>query len=130
MQWDRIVDKMHTKNPWIGMNGKTNKSLCIRYWFSFIDCIEIHKLTIFPADAAEKQHYYMQQTIKKPQRVTVHQFVSPMGVLTDYLAYLPTVFDSSMAVEGTKKMSVLFNEADLARIMLNLLPSSWVNQYN
>jgi hypothetical protein len=31
-----------------------------------MDCIKLHKLTIFPADAAEKEHYYMQQTIKKP----------------------------------------------------------------
>jgi hypothetical protein len=53
-----------------------------------------------------------------------------MGVLNDYLAYLPTVFDSSMAIAGTKKMNVPFNEADLARIVLNLVPSSWVNQYN
>jgi hypothetical protein len=95
-----------------------------------MDCIELHKLTLFPADAAEKQRYYMQQTIKKPQRVTVRQFVSRMGVLNDYLAYLPTVFNSSMVVEGTKKMIVPFDEADLARIVLNLVPSSWVNQYN
>jgi hypothetical protein len=50
--------------------------------------------------------------------------------LNDYLAYLPTVFDSLMAVAGTKKMNVPFDEADLARIVLNLVPSSWVNQYN
>jgi hypothetical protein len=68
-----------------------------------MDCIEFHKLTIVSADAAEKQHYYMQQTIKKPQRVTVHQFVSRMGVLNDYLAYLPTVFYSSIAVSGPRK---------------------------
>jgi hypothetical protein len=68
--------------------------------------------------------------IKKPQRVTVRQFVSRMGVLNDYLAYLPTVFDLLMAVAGTKKMNVPFYEADLARIMLNLVPSSCVSQYN
>ncbi len=56
--------------------------------------------------------------------------MSCMGVLNDYLAYLPTVFDSSIAVAGTKKMNVPFNEADLAGILLNLVPSSWVNQYN
>jgi hypothetical protein len=56
--------------------------------------------------------------------------MSRMGVLNDYLAYLPMVFDSSMAIAGTKKMNVLFDEADLAGIMLNLVPSSWVNQYN
>jgi hypothetical protein len=72
----------------------------------------------------------MQQRIKKPHQVTVHQFVSRMGVLNDYLAYLPTVFDSLMAVAGTKKMNVPFYKADLARIVLNLVPSSWVNQYN
>jgi hypothetical protein len=53
-----------------------------------------------------------------------------MGVLNDYLAYLPTVFDSLMVLVGTKKMNVPFDEADLARIVLNLVPSSWVNQYN
>jgi hypothetical protein len=95
-----------------------------------MDCIKLHKLTIFPADTAEKQHYYMQQTIKKPQQATVRQFMSCMGVLNDYLAYLPTVFDSSMAIAGTMKMNVPFDEADLAGIVLNLVPSSWVNQYN
>jgi hypothetical protein len=68
--------------------------------------------------------------IKKPQQVTVHQFVSRMGLLNDYLAYLPTVFNLLMAVTGTKKMNVPFNEADLSGIVLNLVPSSWVNQYN
>ncbi len=124
MQWDRIMNEMHTKNPWIGVIGKANKGICMCSWISFMDCIEHHKLTIFPADAAEKQHYYMQHTFKKPQQVTVRQFVSRMEVLNDYLAYLPMVFDSSMAVAGTKKMNVLFDEPDLAEIVLNLVPSS------
>jgi hypothetical protein len=123
-QWDRIVNEMHTKNPWIGINGKSNKGIRVKSWISFMDCIKLHKLTVFPADAAEKQRYYMQQMIKKPQRVTVRQFVSHMGVLNDYLAYLPTVFDSSMAITGTKKMNVPFDEADLDGIVLNSVPSS------
>jgi hypothetical protein len=84
-QWDRIVNKMHTKNPWIGVNGKSNKEIHMKSWISFMDCIELHKLTVFPADTAEKQHYYMQQMIKKPQRIMVCHFVSRMGVLNDYL---------------------------------------------
>jgi hypothetical protein len=52
--WDRIMNEMHTKNPWVGVNGKSNKGLCVRFWISFMDCIELHKLTVFPADAAEK----------------------------------------------------------------------------
>ena len=53
-----------------------------------------------------------------------------MGLLNNYLAYLPTVKDSSMAVEDTKKGNVPFDEADLAGIVLKAIPTSWVNQYN
>ncbi len=95
-----------------------------------MDCIELHKLTIFSCDAAELQRYYMQQHVRKPQRVTVQVFVSCMGLLSDYLAYLPTVKDSSMAVEDTKKGNVPFNEADLAGIVLKAVPTSWVSQYS
>jgi hypothetical protein len=70
--WDRILNEMQTKNPWVSMNGYSNKGLHVGSWISFMDCIELHKPTIFPANAAEKQHYYMQQTIKKPQQVTAH----------------------------------------------------------
>jgi hypothetical protein len=53
-----------------------------------------------------------------------------MGLLNDYLAYLPTVKDSSIAVADTKKGNVPFDEADLAGIVLKAVPTSWVNQYN
>jgi hypothetical protein len=53
-----------------------------------------------------------------------------MGILNNYLAHLPTVFNSPMAVEGTKKGNVLFDEVDLAGIVLNSVPVSWMNQYN
>jgi hypothetical protein len=106
------------------MNGKSNKGLCVRSWISFMDCIKLHKLTIFPANAAEKQRYYMQQMIKKSQQVVVHQLVSCMSILNDYLAYLPMVYDLSMAVAGTKKMNVPFDEANLAGIVMIAVPSS------
>ncbi len=62
-QWDHNVNEMHTKNPWIGVNGKSIKGIRVESWIFFMDCIELHKLTIFSADAAENQRYYMQQTI-------------------------------------------------------------------
>jgi hypothetical protein len=60
----------------------------------------------------------------------VHQYMACMGVLNDYLAYLPMVYNSSMAVEGTKKCNVPFDEADLAGIILKLVLVTWMNQCN
>ncbi len=129
-QWDKIIQEMHTKDPWIGVNGISHKGIRVRSWPAFLDCIELHKLIIFPVDAAEKQHYYMVQTLKKPQRVMVRRYIACTGILNDYLAHLPMVFNSSMAVEGTKEGNVPFDEADLAGIVLNSVPVSWLNQYN
>jgi hypothetical protein len=102
-QWDKSVQEMHTKDPWVGVDVVSHKGICFCSWFAFLDCIELHKLTIFPINTAEKQRYYMMQTVKKPQRVTVRQYMAQMGILNDYLAHLPMVFNSSMAVKGTKK---------------------------
>jgi hypothetical protein len=77
-----------------------------------------------------KQHFCIQQRIKKPQHVTVHQYMSCMGVLNDYLAYLPTVYDSAMAVKGMKKNNVPFDVAKLARVVLNSVLVTWVGQFN
>ncbi len=63
------------------------------------------------------------QHIRKPQGVTIRAFVTCMGLLNDYLAYLPTVNDSSKAVTNTKKGNVRFDEADLARIVLKAVPT-------
>jgi hypothetical protein len=102
-QWDKMVQEMHTKAPWVGIIRKLYKGLHTCSWMSFQDRNKLHKLTVFSADATVKQHFYIQQTTRKSQHVNVHQYMSHMGILNDYLAYLPTVYDLSMAVEVTKK---------------------------
>jgi hypothetical protein len=129
-QWDKVVQEMHHKDPWVAVNGSLNKEPRKKTLESFLDCIELHKLTIFSCDAVELQGYYMQQHVRKPQRVTVQALVTRMGLLNDYLAYLPMVKDSSMAIEDMKKANVPFDEADQAGIVLKAIPTSWVNQYN
>jgi hypothetical protein len=115
--WTRLYTRCTPRNPWIGVNGQSHNGICMQSWLPFQDCIKLHKLAVFSADTAERQRFYMQQTIKKPQQVTVHQYMSCMGVLNDYLAYLPTVKDCSMAIEGTKKSNMPLDKADLAGIV-------------
>jgi hypothetical protein len=88
---------------------------------SFRDCHELHKLTVF-ADAAERQWFYIQQVVRKPQRVTVKQHIFQMGVLNDYVRYLPILKDSPKAAPMTKKGNILFGKADLAAIVLVSVP--------
>jgi hypothetical protein len=129
-QWDRICHEMHKCDLWAAVNVQVTKGRRPRMWVSFLDCLELHKLTVFSADAAEKQRFYIQQAVRKPQRATVRQHITRMGVLNDYVKHLPTVKDNSKAVPTMKKGNFPFGKADLAAIVLSSVPMSWQNQYN
>ncbi len=121
---------MHEHDLWAGVNGQVTKGRHLEMWMSFQDCLESHKLTVFSADMAKKQWFYIQQAVCKPQRATVQQHVLQMGVLNDYVNHLPTLKDSPKTVLMTKKGNVPFGEADLATIVLMSVPMTWQNQYN
>jgi hypothetical protein len=129
-QWDRVCRKMHEHDPWAAVNGQVTKGRRPQTWMSFLDCLELHKLTVFSADATKRQQFYIQQVLRKPQRATVRQHISQMGVLNDYVKHLPTLKDSSKAVPTTKKGNIPFGKADLAAIVLLSVPMLWQNQYN
>jgi hypothetical protein len=129
-QWDCVCRKMHEHDLRAAVNGQVTKGRCPQMWTSFLDCLELHKLTVFSADAAKRQRFYIQHAVQKPQRATVRQHISQMGVLNDYVKHLPTLKDSSKAVPTTKKGNIPFGEADLAAIVLLSVPMSWQNQYN
>jgi hypothetical protein len=97
---------------------------------SFLDCLELYKLTVFSADAAKRQWFYIQQAVRKLQRATVRQHILHMGVLNDYVKHLPTLKDSSKAVPTMKKGNIPFGEADLPAIVLLSVQMSWQNQCN
>jgi hypothetical protein len=129
-QWDRVCCKMHERDLWAAVNSQVTKGRRSQTWMSFLDCLELHKLTVFSADAAEQQQCYIQQAVHKPQRATVRHHISQMGVLNDYVRHLPTLKDSSKAVPMTKKGNIPFGKADLAAIVLLSVPMLWQNQYN
>ncbi len=74
-QWDCVCHKMNKRDWWAAVNGQVTKGRRLQTWMSFLDCLELHKLTVFSADAAEKQQFYIQQAVRKPQRATVQQHI-------------------------------------------------------
>jgi hypothetical protein len=122
-QRDCVCPEMHKRDSWTAVNGQVTKGRRPRMWMSFLDCLELHKLTVFSADAAKRQRFYIQQAVCKPQSATVRQHILQMGVLNDYVKHLPTLKDSSKAVPTTKKGNIPFGKADLAAIVLSSIPS-------
>ncbi len=129
-QWDCICCEMHERDSWAAVNGQVTKSRRLRTRMSFLDCLDLHKLTVFSADASKRQQFYIQQAVRKPQKATVQQHILQMGVLNDYVKHLSTLKDSSKALPTTKKGNIPFGKADLAAIVLLSVLMLWQNQYN
>ncbi len=129
-QWDPVCRKMHEGDLWAGVNGQMPTGRRPYLWTAFQDCLEQHMLTVFTADVAESQWLFIQQAVHKPQRTTVLQHISQMGVLNDYVGYLLRFKDGPNAVPTTKKENIPFGKANLATIMLASVPMTWQNQYN
>ena len=54
-QWDRICREMHERDSWAAVNGQVTEGRHPQTWTSFLDCLELHKLTVFSAEAAKRQ---------------------------------------------------------------------------
>ncbi len=97
-QWDCVCREMHERDLWAAVNGQVTEGRRPQTWTSFLECLELHKLTVFSADAVKRQQFYIQQAVRKPQRATVRQHILRMGVLNDYIKHIPTLKDSSKSV--------------------------------
>jgi hypothetical protein len=128
VQWDRIVEDVPNKDPWMGLNGIKHPGLRMKTAKSLEDCIMFHKITVFSVDAAERQKAYMMGSLKKPRQLTIQNHISRCKVLNGYIGHLPMLRDSPLAVASTKKGNTPFNEATLVSIVLSTCPTDWRNQ--
>ncbi len=82
---------------------------------------------MFPNNAGEQERYYLTNVLKKPQQVSVHQFVQHVEQLNSYTAqwfYSPSVKPTTITA------NVLFTEeAYLASHVLGMSPLMWQDHF-
>jgi len=129
LQWDRIVNDMHAKDPWEDLRGAKHDGLRRKSVASLWECIDFHKLTVYSVDAVERQKFYMLCNLKKPAKSIIWSHVTRMETLNKYLGLLPMIKNSPQAVASTELGNVPFNKTTLASIKLSHLPVAWRTQY-
>ena len=82
---------------------------------------------MFCFDAGKALKYYITNTLKKPNRVSIHQFFVRVEQLISYLEMLPCLFYSPKANLTTKEVLPL-DDADLATHLLRMCPARWQAQ--
>jgi hypothetical protein len=128
--WNKIIHKQTASEPYMDLQGISKKGPRGPLLKSFDDCVMFHLLTAFPNNAAEQKRYYISNMLKKPQRVSVHQFVQCMEQLNAYIAQLPFWFYSPSVKPGMTPANVPFTKADLASHVLWMCLLMWQDKFN
>jgi hypothetical protein len=128
--WNKMVQEQMESAPFKDLQGVSRKGPRGLTRESFDKCIMFHLLTVFPNNPAEQEKYYLFNVLKKPQRVSVRQFIQRVEQLNAYVAQLPCWYFSPSYVTGMMPANVPFTEADLASHVLRMCPHQWQDQYN
>ena len=88
-----------------------------------------HLQQVFKTDAGETLKYYITNTLRKPNRVSICQFLVRVEQLNSYLKNLPCLYFSTSANQVTKMVKPL-DDADLATHLLRMCPAKWQTQYD
>ncbi len=83
--WNKIVQEQTNAYPYTDLQGLTRKGPRGMWRKSFADCVTFHLLTVFPNNTAEQERYYITNVLKKPQRISIRQFVQRVEQLNFYI---------------------------------------------
>jgi hypothetical protein len=128
--WNKIIHEQTETDPYMDLQGLIRQGPQGMSRKSSEDCVMFHLLTMFPNNAAEQERYYITTMLKKPQRVSIRQFVQRVEQLNSYILQLPCWYYSPSVKTNMIPMNVPFAEADLVSHVLRMCPYAWQNQYN
>jgi hypothetical protein len=93
-----------------------------------MECITFHLQTMYRHDVTKMQRFYISNGLKKPNRVSIRDFVQQIQHLNGYLNLLPCLYYSSRASKSMKIIGTI-DDADLASHILRMVPRTWQDQY-
>ncbi len=128
--WNKIIKEQMEGNPYVDLQGISQKDPRGMSRQLFDDCVLFHLLTLFPINVAEQEKYYITNILKKPQCVNIPQFVRRVEQLNAFIAQMPCFFNRASVNANTKTKNVPFMEAELGSHVLSMCPIQWQDQHN
>ncbi len=120
--WNKIVQEQTNADPYTDLQGLTRKGPRGMSRKSFNDCLMFHLLTMFRNNAAKQERYSITNALKKPQDVSICQFVQHVEQLNSYILQLPCWYHSLSVKANTIPINVPFAEADLLVMFFECAP--------
>jgi hypothetical protein len=106
---NKIIEEQTEGDPYVDLQGVSHKGPREVPCQFFEDCVMFHLLTVFPINTAEQEKCSLTNMLKKPQHVSVCQFVWCVEQLSAYIMQMPCFYNSLSANASTKPKNDLFS---------------------
>ncbi len=117
--WNKIVQEQTNVDPYTDLQWLTKKGPRGLSRTSSADCVMFHLLTEFPNSASEHQErYYITNVLKKPQRISIHQFVQRVLNSSTPTSHSCPAGTTARVKPNMIPMNVPFADADLSSHVL------------
>ena len=73
--WEKIAQAQMSKCLWEDIYGVTHDKTPTKTWDAFMECVTFHLQQVFRHDTGEALKYYITNTLRKPNRIPIHQFL-------------------------------------------------------
>ena len=95
-----------TKCPWEDIYGVIHNETPTNTWDSFMECITFHLQQVLRHDPGNDRKYYITYTLRKPNRIPIHQFLVRVEQLNSYLKTLQCLYYSLSENRATKSIAL------------------------
>ena len=101
--WEKIFQAQMIKCPWEDIYGVTHDETPTKTWDSFVVCVTFHLQQVFRHVVVEALKYYITNTLRKPNRIPIHQFLVRVEQLNSYLETLSCLYYSPTRIRPRSK---------------------------
>ena len=94
-----------------------------------MECITFHLQQVFRHDTGKAFKYYIKNSLRKPNRILICQFLVEVEQLNSYLKTIPCLYYSPSVKQATKQVLPL-DDTDLTTHLRRMCPAKWQTQYD
>ena len=129
-EWDEVVQDHCFTGGWIQADGTANPDHRGQDWDTLDECKRLHLLKFCKKDAAERHDLYINNNVKKPQRMTIETFWKRIKELDALAPMLPCMKDQPGCPAEIERANVSLTPVQMCKLLMRCISDAMEDEYN
>ena len=129
-EWDEVVQEHCFTSGWIQADATISIEHRGQDWDTLDECKRLHLLKFCKKDAAERHNLYINNNVKKPQRMTIETFWKRVKELDALAPMLPCLKDQPDCPAEIERANVSLTPVQMCNFLMRCISDAMEDEYN